>query len=337
MASAPLSNLSEMTLESLKLPNFNPPGLEVDDGSDEKSDFENPFVSNPIKKDQNISDADRPLHPGEKYYIPIDNAEFSRLDKQHVVLTRLLDGDLFKAPIKDPKRVLDVGTGTGIWAAEVAKKHPDAEVLGIDLGKPTPPEVPPNCKWEEKDFTGPWNFTTKFDLVHCRLLFSAIHDPRQLLQRIYDSLAPGGYLEYHDSYGMLLDFDGTASGTDVEQLFFNSVLGVTALGNTTIISMPLYKQWMTEIGFEDVVEIHRALPLNGWAEGPYKAIGEMWMKNAEALVGGPFTHFFTKGLGWSPEKAADAIQKALVQLPDTSIHSYFPFFVVYGRKPLSAT
>ncbi|KAJ4253376.1 hypothetical protein NW762_010531 [Fusarium torreyae] len=31
------------------------------------------------------------------------------------------------------KRVLDVGTGTGIWAVEFADEHPHAEVVGIDI------------------------------------------------------------------------------------------------------------------------------------------------------------------------------------------------------------
>ena len=35
----------------------------------------------------------------------------------HRLYTLVLDGDLFLAPIgTTPKRVLDVGTGTGIWA-----------------------------------------------------------------------------------------------------------------------------------------------------------------------------------------------------------------------------
>ena len=33
-------------------------------------------------------------------------------------LRQVAIGALYSAPVKDPKRVLDLGTGTGIWALE---------------------------------------------------------------------------------------------------------------------------------------------------------------------------------------------------------------------------
>lgn len=44
--------------------------------------------------------------------------------------------ELHRAPmIKNhlPARILDLGTGTGIWAIDMADKYPDAEVIGVDL------------------------------------------------------------------------------------------------------------------------------------------------------------------------------------------------------------
>lgn len=45
---------------------------------------------------------------------------------------------LFLAPINNPKRILDIGTGTGIWAIEMGDEYPDAQIIGTDLA-PTQP------------------------------------------------------------------------------------------------------------------------------------------------------------------------------------------------------
>jgi ubiquinone/menaquinone biosynthesis C-methylase UbiE len=48
----------------------------------------------------------------------VHQAEQDRLDMQHAAMLHLLGGNLYLAPVKDPKFVLDVATGTGIWALE---------------------------------------------------------------------------------------------------------------------------------------------------------------------------------------------------------------------------
>jgi len=42
-------------------------------------------------------------------------------------------GELHKAPLNNPQRILDVGTGTGIWAVDMADTYPMAEVIGTDI------------------------------------------------------------------------------------------------------------------------------------------------------------------------------------------------------------
>lgn len=50
----------------------------------------------------------------------------------------LCDGHLHLAPLRNPPRVLDVGTGTGIWAIEMGEQYPDSEVYGVDLSPVQP-------------------------------------------------------------------------------------------------------------------------------------------------------------------------------------------------------
>lgn len=46
----------------------------------------------------------------------------------------------------------------------------------------------------EMDVTEEWNFETKFDFIHVRML-GDIQDKAKLLQSIYDNLNPGGWIE----------------------------------------------------------------------------------------------------------------------------------------------
>jgi hypothetical protein len=54
-----------------------------------------------------------------RYPIPNDEAEQNREDMLHAMMLEATDGKLFYAPIGDyPQKIIDLGTGTGIWALE---------------------------------------------------------------------------------------------------------------------------------------------------------------------------------------------------------------------------
>lgn len=53
---------------------------------------------------------------------PNDDKEQDRMDLGHHIYLLLLDGKLYLSPISTrPRRVLDLGTGTGIWAIDFAE------------------------------------------------------------------------------------------------------------------------------------------------------------------------------------------------------------------------
>lgn len=57
----------------------------------------------------------------------------------------LCGGRLHIAPLVHPKTILDIGTGTGIWAMEMADQYPESMIIGTDLSPVQP-------TWYETDF-----------------------------------------------------------------------------------------------------------------------------------------------------------------------------------------
>jgi len=58
---------------------------------------------------------------------------------------------LFTCPVKKLDRVLDVGTGTGIWSMNFGDAYLEAAVLGIDLSPSQLEWVLPNVKFQLDD------------------------------------------------------------------------------------------------------------------------------------------------------------------------------------------
>ena len=152
-----------------------------------------------------------------QYRFPNDEDELDRLDLQHHLFTLMLDGAMYTAPIpKSVQNVLDIATGTGIWAIEFAERHPEAHVIGTDLSPTQPTFVPPNCEFQVDDANDDWTFNRKFDYIHVREMQMAIEE-RKLFKQSLENLKPGGWFEIVGQAIPLLSDDGTTNGTAFEK------------------------------------------------------------------------------------------------------------------------
>jgi len=133
-----------------------------------------------------------------EYWGPNDEKMNEQLDIGHHMLTLMQDGKLFLAPIgPNPQKVLDVGTGTGIWAIDFADQYPSAEVIGVDISPTQPSFIPPNLKFELDDVQLDWTYQPdSFDYIHVRCMLGAIQDWAHLYREIYNCIKPGGYIEH---------------------------------------------------------------------------------------------------------------------------------------------
>lgn len=105
-----------------------------------------------------------------KYLLPNDADEQDRLDLQHKLWTLMLGNKLYLAPIEEPTNVLDIGTGTGIWAKHFARLHPTTNVIGMDLSLIQPTEnLPTNLHFIREDAEEMWVHDHPFNFIHWRL------------------------------------------------------------------------------------------------------------------------------------------------------------------------
>jgi hypothetical protein len=61
-----------------------------------------------------------------QYILPDDEQEQDRLDIKYASIQLVFNDKVCFAPVKDPQNILDVGTGTGIWAIDAGEHFSSA-------------------------------------------------------------------------------------------------------------------------------------------------------------------------------------------------------------------
>jgi len=111
------------------------------------------------------------------YMLPNDLTESDRLDAQHYLVRFVFKGNYNVQLDHDAKlRILDVATGTGVWALEMSHEFPKAEVYGVDISPIFPAEIKPsNCHFQLCNILDGLPFPDNyFDFVYQRLLVYAL-------------------------------------------------------------------------------------------------------------------------------------------------------------------
>lgn len=269
------------------------------------------------------------------YWIPHDE-EALRLDiYAHHMFILTLNNNLFLAPIDNPKRVLDVGTGIGIWASDVADKFPGAEVIGSDLSptfRATPAE---NLRFEIDDCCSEWVYPPNhFDYVHVRFLYASIADWPAFYKECFDHIAPGGYIEHSEPTPELISDDGSIAPGDVMHRCYElAVEGSQKFGKNFVIA-PLIKNMVEDAGFVNVVGKQYKWPLGEWpVDRKLKEIGrwnmQHWLEGLDAWT----LRLLTQHCGWTSDQVKAFTAQMRTSLMNPKHHAYQTISVVYARKP----
>ncbi|KAI9689217.1 MAG: hypothetical protein M1822_000955 [Bathelium mastoideum] len=263
----------------------------------------------------------------EEYGMPSDELEMDRLDMAHAKYYMLLEKKRLLAPIgEDPHKVLDLGTGTGIWCIDIADQFPSANVLGVDIAPIQPSWVPPNCRFEIDDIEQEWTWPrASFDLIFSRDLLFAIRDWPKLVRQCYDHLRPGGWIEFQSIYGVLGCDDGTLP-PDCNFCKFDRIIREAAVKNGTPLEAPDdWKRLFEEAGFEAVVERSFKIPSNPWAKDKrLKMVGMFEMENFLRGIEGMSLRLLQKGLGWDPLEATVFLANVKKDVRNLRYHMYYP-------------
>ncbi|KAI2643643.1 S-adenosyl-L-methionine-dependent methyltransferase [Xylaria nigripes] len=260
-----------------------------------------------------------------------------RLDMQHQLFCYTIGGLLTLCPLpRKLRRVLDIATGTGIWAIEFACQYPDAEIFGFDLSPIQPSNVPENCTFGVKDAEEDWGYTEPFTFIHGRALATCFEDPGSVIRRAYDNLEPGGYIEFQDG---LFPFEWVGEPPRETALYRWNVLmveGARRLGRSWS-NVANYPRYFKEAGFEDIVQRRFYWPVSPWAKGEYFQTLAMYFQHDMIAGLEGLSMRVLKALGMTSDEISEFVEEVKEDFKNPELHAYVVITFIYGRKPVWIT
>ncbi|RYN65472.1 hypothetical protein AA0117_g12136 [Alternaria alternata] len=266
-----------------------------------------------------------------EYWGPNDDKMNEQLDIGHHMLTLMLDGKLFLAPIgPTPQKVLDVGTGTGIWAIDFGDQFPSAEVIGVDISPTQPTFTPPNVKFELDDVQLEWTYQpNSFDYIHVRCMLGAIQDWAHLYREIYKCTKPGGYIEHLEISIMFKSEDGTVTEDHFMAQWSKILLGAAEKIGKTFAIYDFNREMITQAGFVDVVEKKFKVPVGTWPRDPkMKELGQWNLLFCLEGLESWSLYLLSMILKWSYEEIQVHIATMRNNLLNRRNHAYYDMHVL---------
>ncbi|EEU41534.1 uncharacterized protein NECHADRAFT_6315, partial [Fusarium vanettenii 77-13-4] len=258
-----------------------------------------------------------------EYMLPNDDSWTYAEEVFHFVLHGILGGKPLLGSVENFEgRVLDVGTGIGWWAIDMADGNPRADVIGIDLSPIQPVYVPVNCRFIIDDFTTSYNLVFACsdyypNVIHCRNMAMAIYDWTRFIPWIKRELEPGGLAEFQELLwcpciqddGIIKPYTGPLAE------FFQTL--AQAFGAVGIsLDAPRYLRTGLELSdFQDVSQQDFLIPLGKWSNDPkLKDMGALFYFFLLVAIEPLSSRVLRRGLNYSPSEAkqwAERFKKTL--------------------------
>ncbi|KZF23510.1 S-adenosyl-L-methionine-dependent methyltransferase [Xylona heveae TC161] len=271
-----------------------------------------------------------------EYLYPNDEPEQDRLDMLHHIYRLMLGGSLHKAALPpSPQRVIDLGTGTGIWALDFADEYPSATVEGVDLSPIQPRWIPPNCKFIVDDIEAEWPYPTEqaFDYIHQRNMVGSVGDWDRLYEQAYKHTKPGGYIELQEFRVDFLSQQGPLpENSEINKWQKQINAGTASFGKPLNVIEDLANK-LKAAGFVDVHEDILKIPIGAWPKDKnLKLIGQFMQLHAIESVEPLTLALFTRVLGWTELECQVLIGKVQEEFKTSRKQLFVYTHFITGRK-----
>ncbi|KAK4451017.1 S-adenosyl-L-methionine-dependent methyltransferase [Podospora aff. communis PSN243] len=278
---------------------------------------------------------------GNGYHFISEQGENRRLDVQHHLWYLTLDGKLSLAPLAESNGsthcVLDLGTGTGLWATDFAEEHPTSEITAVDIKQTNPRFNPPNVTFSTFNYESHWTFPHKFNYIHSRMANSSVADWPSYLRKAFSALTPGGHLELQE-FHLATSSDDSLPPTSPLATAMSLISTSASKSGRPLVDLSALPSLLAAAGFVDItVAFEGRWPSNGdWPDDEKeKELGRWNHINFVSGVGG-FLAWFLPGLGWKGEEIERLVEEVEVDVRNGGKKAFWPVVVVWGRKPPDA-
>ncbi|KAJ6788827.1 hypothetical protein PWT90_05930 [Aphanocladium album] len=272
-----------------------------------------------------------------RYPIPNDEAEQNREDMLHTMMMESTDGRLFYAPVgPNMQKVIDLGTGTGLWAIELGDRYPGAEIMGLDLSPIQPAWVPPNVKFLVDDVEAEWLNGDDFDLAHLRNMIPILKSPVNLLKQVFEHLKPGGWVELQDVDGKVHTDDNSVPEDWPLKRLTDLLIEAFAQFGTNANAADCGRQYLEEAGFVNIQHNYVKLPYGTWPKDKLMRLVGMYYRTAcEDFLPAVGAMHFPK-MGWEKTEMEVFFAQVRLSMRDPKVHAYGKMHFWSGQKPLNA-
>ncbi|KAJ5581715.1 hypothetical protein N7535_000335 [Penicillium sp. DV-2018c] len=300
----------------------------------------------------------------KEYLIPSDEKQFETYEAGHLVAL-VMDSDqenpLFRSPVKNPKHILDLGTGQGNWAIDVADMFPEATVRGVDLFPPPVTWMPPNCILEVDNIAEDWTWNEKQDLIHMRIMIGAfdddppphfpqpssslpsppqfhiIHPIHSLTKNTNSNLRPGGWLEQLEASPYIECDDDSLPPDNILRTWGPALSDCGKRAGRPLETIDMMQDAFRKAGFVDIHEKEYKWPIGPWArDQKYKEAGTVnfqhWMSGMEGWAMWLLCKFGAPE-PWTQEEVIVYVAKLRAELKNPRFHIYERARRVWARKP----